>query len=53
MIGSYEPYIEEPDSLEVLQFKHIIFPLVILGLGSVACIRLRFGEKEAAMDLES
>ena len=26
--------IEEPGSLEVLQFDHILFPLIILGLGT-------------------
>ena len=25
--------IEEPDSLEVLKFQHIIFPLTTLGVG--------------------
>ena len=33
-----EPYIVEPESLEVIQFKHIIFPLVVLGLGSSLAI---------------
>ena len=38
MIANLDPEIEEPDSLEVLKFKHIIFPLVILGLGSSLAI---------------
>ena len=38
MISLDEPYIEEPESIEVLQFKHIIFPLVILGLGTSLAI---------------
>ena len=29
-----EKDIEEPGSLEVLQFDHILFPLIILGLGT-------------------
>ena len=33
-----DPEIEEPDSLEVLKFEHIIFPLVILGLGTSLAI---------------